>query len=107
MEAPAETQPPAPPHPTPALYVKIFVALFIITAIEVALSYSFDLFGEFTTLMLLVASALKFALVVGFYMHLRYENRLLSRFFAGGFVLAISVYAVALAALGAAIFFFT
>ena len=107
MEAPAETQPASTtehPHPTPGLYVKIFVALFIITAIEVSLSYAFEIFGDFTALMLLVAAALKFALVVGFYMHLRYENRLLSRFFAGGFILAVALYAVVLAALGAALF---
>ena len=65
------------------------------------------IFGDFTALMLLVAAALKFALVVGFYMHLRYESPVLSRFFAGGFVLAVALYAVVLAALGAAIFLLT
>ncbi len=93
--------------PSPGLYVRVFAVLLVITGTEVALSYSFGLFAEFTIAMLVIASAMKFALVVAFYMHLRYEPQMLSRFFAGGFALAAVLYAVVLASLGAAIFLLT
>ncbi len=41
-------------------------------------------------------------IVVGWYMHLRYEKKILSRFFTAGFVLAISLYTIILTALGLA-----
>jgi hypothetical protein len=44
--------------------------------------------------------ALKFIIVVGWFMHVRFENPLLNRFFTGGFVLAFSLYLVVLAAMG-------
>ncbi len=49
---------------------------------------------------LLILSALKFIIVIGYYMHLRFEPATLSRFFAFGFVLAISLYAIVLAVFG-------
>jgi len=85
---------------SPGLYWKIFVVLVVTTAIEVALSYSFDVLGQFVVPMLLVAGAFKFVMVVGFYMHLRYESGFLSRFFAGGFVMAIVLYGIVLASFG-------
>jgi cytochrome c oxidase subunit 4 len=103
-EAQASPDPPAPEvhHYTtsPRLYVKIFVFLVVITSIEVALSYSFDIFGRFTVAMLFVAAAVKFVLVVGFYMHLRYESPVLSRFFGGGLALAAALYAIVLGMFG-------
>ncbi len=91
-----------PHHPTPAQYWKIAALLAVLTAIEVALYYihrEFDL-GNFNTLALVLLSALKFVIVVGWFMHLRYEKATLSRFFTGGFILAVSLYTIILAALG-------
>ena len=45
-------------------------------------------------------AALKFLIVVGWYMHLRYEKSTLSRFFTFGFVLACILYAIVLATFG-------
>ncbi len=90
-------------HPTPAQYWKIAVVLGVLTAIEVALYYvnlSYDL-GSFNAILLILLATLKFVIVVAYYMHLRYEKATLSKFFAGGFVLAASLYTVLLAALGA------
>ncbi len=91
-------------HPAPHLYVKVAVLLAVLTALEVALYYAERGVDEFTTSLsnplLLVLAFLKFVLVVGYYMHLRYDSRTLSRFFAGGFVLAIVLYAVVLATFG-------
>jgi cytochrome c oxidase subunit 4 len=89
-------------HPTPAQYWKIAVVLAVLTAIEVAIYYihkDFDL-GNFNTVLLLVLAALKFVIVIGWYMHLRFEKSTLSRFFTGGFILAAALYTIVLTALG-------
>ncbi|MGH8948293.1 MAG: cytochrome C oxidase subunit IV family protein [Acidimicrobiia bacterium] len=90
-------------HPTPAQYWKIAVVLAVLTAIEVAIYYihrDFDL-GNFNTVLLIALAALKFVIVIGWYMHLRFENRMLSRFFTAGFILAGALYTIILTALGA------
>ncbi len=91
-----------PAHPTPAQYWKIAVVLAILTAIEVALYYidqELEL-GALNAGLLLVLAVAKFIIVVGWFMHLRYENPLLNRFFTGGFILAFSLYAIVLGLLG-------
>jgi cytochrome c oxidase subunit 4 len=89
-------------HPTPAQYWKIAAVLAVLTAIEVALFYvdqAFEL-GALNALMLIALAALKFVIVVGFFMHLRFEKSTLSRFFTAGFVLALALYTIVLTALG-------
>jgi cytochrome c oxidase subunit 4 len=89
-------------HPTPAQYWKIAVILAVLTAIEVALFYinqTLEL-GGLNTVLLISLAALKFVIVVGWFMHLRFEKTLLSRFFTAGFVLACGCYLVVLSALG-------
>ena len=91
-----------PHHPTPAQYWKIAALLAVLTAIEVGIYYvhlEFDL-GNLNTISLLILATLKFVIVVAFFMHLRYEKSTLSRFFTGGFILAMCLYTVVLAALG-------
>jgi len=89
-------------HPDPAMYWKIAVVLAVLTAIEVAMFYIDRELGlGFANAAILIALAVaKFIIVVGWYMHLRYEKPMLNRFFAGGFVLALSLYTIVLAALG-------
>jgi hypothetical protein len=48
-----------------------------------------------------VLSLLKFMLVVGFFMHLRFDNQILSFLFFGGLALAVAVFTVAVATLDA------
>jgi cytochrome c oxidase subunit 4 len=89
-------------HPQPAQYVKIAVVLATLTAVEVGLYYlnnSLSL-GWINTALLLILAALKFLIVIGWYMHLRFEKRTLSRFFGFGFVLALTLYAVVLVGFG-------
>jgi cytochrome c oxidase subunit 4 len=89
-------------HPKPLQYVKIAVLLAVLTAIEVGLYYinnSLSL-GWVNTAMLLVLASLKFVIVIGWYMHLRFEKPTLSRFFGFGFVLALSLYAIVLVSFG-------
>lgn len=82
------------PHPTPARYVLIAVVLTAVTVVEVGVYYIDALRSAFLAIFLGL-SAVKFALVAMFYMHLRFDSRLFSVLFFGGLVLA-SLIAVAL-----------
>ena len=61
-------------HPTPKKYVQIAVILGVLTAIEVALYYTEDIVGAFTSPFLITLAVGKFLIVVGWFMHLRFEN---------------------------------
>lgn len=94
MSETAQTQ--AHHHPTPRQYVQIAALLAVLTGIEVGLYYTEPTLGKLVTPALLILAAIKFGLVVGYYMHLKYEKRLLTGFFGAGFVLAGVIYAVVL-----------
>ena len=91
-----EAQTTAHHHPTPRQYVQIAVLLGVLTGIEVGLYYTEPTLGKLVTPALLLLAAIKFGLVVGYYMHLKYEKRLLTGFFGAGFLLAGMIYAVVL-----------
>jgi cytochrome c oxidase subunit IV len=89
-------------HPTPGQYWKIAAFLAVVTAIEVAMYYidrQLEL-GFLNAAVLLSLSAVKFLVVVGWFMHVRFEKPMISRFFTAGFVLACALYLVVLSALG-------
>ena len=69
--------------------------LCVITAAEVTLSY-IDV-GPIFLPALLIMMAAKFLIVVSFFMHLKFDNKLFSFLFYMGLGLAVFVYAVALA----------
>lgn len=77
-------------HPTWSTYWKVAVILTLITAVEVWVYYipSFVATRAFVPV-LLVMSALKFAIVVLFYMHLRYDHRLFRALFTGPLIVAM------------------
>lgn len=78
-------------HPGPATYVKVAVILAIVTVIEVATYYLVDYLQAALVPILLVLSAAKFVLVVGFYMHLKFDAPLLRGMFAWGMTVAIGI----------------
>lgn len=78
------------PHPQSTEYVVLAVILGGITALEVAVYYQEPLRAVIIPI-LLVLSALKFALVVMFYMHLRFDHRMFSGFFVSGLAVAAFV----------------
>ncbi len=82
-------------HPTWSTYWKVALILTIITVIEVWLYYlpSFVSTPYFVPT-LLVLSALKFAIVVLFYMHLKYDARLYRALFTGPFLIAMGTIIV-------------
>ncbi len=86
-------------HPSALQYAQIGIVLAIITAAEVALYYV-DLSRNALVGLLLALSALKFVLVVLWFMHLKFDNRLFSTLFVAGMVLAITIFSVALGTLG-------
>jgi len=89
-------------HPTPGQYWKIAAFLAAVTALEVAMFYiDRELgLGFLNAAILITLSAIKFLVVVGWFMHVRYEKPMISRFFTAGFVLACGLYLVVLSALG-------
>jgi cytochrome c oxidase subunit 4 len=89
-------------HPGPAEYVKIGLTLATVTAVEVAVYY-IDALSDVLVPILVVLSALKFSLVVMWFMHLRFDNRLFSTFFVGGLILVSALFVVVLATLGGAL----
>ncbi len=86
-------------HPTEALYIKVALVLAVVTAVEVGLYYT-KFSQTATNVALIVLAAVKFAMVAAYFMHLRFDNRLLRRLFVTGFVLAASVYVAYLLTLG-------
>ena len=75
-------------------YVRIAVILAAITALEVS-TYYVD-FGPFFLPALMIMMAIKFLMVVSYFMHLKFDNRLFSWLFYAGLILAITVYVIAL-----------
>jgi cytochrome c oxidase subunit 4 len=86
-------------HPTDQQYMLIALVLAAITAVEVGISYIKGL-GDASAPLLLILAAVKFAMVVAFFMHLKFDNRVLRRIFVTGFVLAIIIYFIVFFTLG-------
>jgi cytochrome c oxidase subunit IV len=80
-------------HPGPAEYIQIGVILAALTALEVAL-YFFEVITEVVVPALLALTAVKFLLVVFWFMHLRFDTPLFRRLFFGGVVLAFVLYMI-------------
>ncbi len=88
-------------HATVATYLRIAVVLAIVTAVEIALIYIPGLPNHVLVALLIVMSVVKFALVVGFYMHLRYDARLLTALFVGPLTIACAIILALMALFGA------
>ena len=77
-------------HPGAREYLGIAMVLTVITAVEVAVFY-IPAMRPMIVPTLLSLSALKFALVAMFYMHLKFDHRLFSWLFVVPMVIAIFV----------------
>jgi cytochrome c oxidase subunit IV len=87
----------APGHASVATYVRVALILTVVTALEVGVIYIRFLTPIIVPLLLVMAVA-KFALVVMFFMHLRYDPRPLTGLFVGPLIIA-TLLALALIAL--------
>ncbi|MCU1371270.1 MAG: hypothetical protein JWO77_2464 [Ilumatobacteraceae bacterium] len=88
--------------PKDAMFVKVFLLLVVVTAVEVLWAYlpfqdtdnrlaHFAYWGGLLGMM-----SVKFVIIAGTFMHLRFDNKLLQRLFYAGVVLAVTVYLIAL-----------
>ena len=78
-------------HPQPRTYITIALILAVITAIEVAVYYVPALLA-FIVPILVVLSVAKFVLVVGYFMHLKFDHKLYTGLFAGGLAIALATF---------------
>src|SRR5262245_17934256 len=78
-------------HATVKTYLNVAIILAVITAIEVATLYVPGIPNPLLVTSLLVMSAVKFVLVVGFFMHLRYDGNIMRSLFLGPLVIAICI----------------
>lgn len=84
-------------------YLRIAAILGVITAIEIAMSYVkyLEERGGLLAAVLMSMGALKFVLVAGEFMHLRFDKPVLKRLFVVGGILAGFCYIAVLTAMGA------
>ncbi len=83
-------------HPTPKQYWLIALILAVVTAIEVAVPYVDALRGAPSVFLLIFLGAVKFAMVVALFMHLRFDKPLYRNFFLVGLVGAIAMFVIVL-----------
>ncbi|MFM8600541.1 MAG: cytochrome C oxidase subunit IV family protein [Actinomycetota bacterium] len=76
-------------------YIKIALILAAITALEVS-TYYVD-FGPLFMPSLMIMMVIKFVMVVSYFMHLKFDNKLFSFLFYTGLGLALFCYIAALA----------
>jgi cytochrome c oxidase subunit 4 len=78
-------------HPSPATYLKTGIFLTVITIVEVWAYYiPAWVASRFFVPSLLIMSAVKFATVVMFYMHLKYDHKLFRALFTGPLLVAVA-----------------
>ncbi|MGZ4120480.1 MAG: cytochrome C oxidase subunit IV family protein [Actinomycetota bacterium] len=84
-------------HPKEKVYVKVALWLGAITGAEIAISY-ITMPNQAKIAALLILSLIKFTAVVGYFMHLKFDNPALRKPFITGVVLAGILYTIVLLA---------
>lgn len=87
------------PHPTPRDYWIVALILAVITAAEVSVTY-IDFLDPAVAPLLLVMAAAKFLIVVGWYMHLRFDAPIYRKLFYLGVIAAPILFGVVLFTFG-------
>jgi cytochrome c oxidase subunit IV len=82
-------------HPTSRTYVKVFLWLGVITGAEIVTPY-IKMPPLVLIALLLVAMIVKFIIVAGFFMHLKFDQPKLRMPLLTGIFLAFSIYAIVL-----------
>jgi len=78
-------------HTAVKTYINVAIALGILTAIEVATLYIPGIPNGLLVTSLLLMSVVKFFLVVGFFMHLRYDSPVMRALFVGPLIIAVAI----------------
>ena len=77
-------------HGSPIFYAIIGFVLAVITLVEFLIFYVESL-GVLLIPIMLVLSLMKFVIVVAFFMHLRFDNKIFTYLFFAGFILAVVI----------------
>jgi cytochrome c oxidase subunit 4 len=86
-------------HPSAKEYIRIGVILAVLTALEVAVAYT-DVNHAILIPTLFLLAIVKFALVVLWFMHLKFDDRRFARFFVMGLSGAAVLYLIVLISFG-------
>jgi cytochrome c oxidase subunit 4 len=86
-------------HVSNRTYLLIAIVLAVLTAIEVMVFYV-EALAPLLMPTLLALMIVKFALVAMFFMHLKFDNRILTTVFACGIFIAVSIILALLAVFG-------
>lgn len=78
-------------HPKPKFFWKVAAWLTVITFVEVWVFY-IEALAPLLAPILLILSAGKFIMVVGYFMHLKWDARAYTGFFTFGMLMALGVY---------------
>lgn len=78
-------------HPTDATYWKVGGFLAVLTALEVSTIWWPE--NVLTSITLIVMMIIKFVTVAGFFMHLRFDSKILQNLLLVGIIMAIACYA--------------
>ena len=98
--APAKSRRTHGAHPSPKEYIRIAIVLFLITIMEVS-TYYLQPPRSVLIPVLFVFTVVKFALVVLWFMHLKFDSKVYARFFVMGIAFAVTLYIVVLLLFGA------
>jgi cytochrome c oxidase subunit 4 len=79
-------------HPGDREYIRIAIILTIITAVEVAIYY-IEGIRDFLVPLLIILSVAKFVAVVGYFMHLKFDDRRFMVMFVAGLGISLAVVA--------------
>ena len=83
-------------HPSDRKYVQVAIILAIVTALEVATYWMESVPGEVLIPILMLMMIYKFFYVAAWFMHLKFDSPLFTKFFVTGLMLATAVYGIAL-----------
>lgn len=86
-------------HPGIRTYVLVALVLAVITGVEVMVFY-LEALRPIIVPTLVVLSASKFSLVASFFMHLKYDSRVLRGLFAGPLFVAVAIILAMMALYG-------
>jgi len=77
-------------HPGPAVYLIVAVVLIVLTAMEIGVFYA-PFLQVWLVPLLIILAVLKFILVAGFYMHLKYDSSVFTTLFVFPLLLAMMI----------------
>lgn len=78
-------------HPGELTYIKVAIFLAVITVIEVAIYY-IESFDTILVPALVALSAVKFVTVVGYFMHLKFDDKKLAGIFGSALIISLAVF---------------